>query len=340
MSARTLASLFASTLLLALGASADAGSLFVANNGADGIGCGSKTAPCRSITQAIANAQAGDRIVVGPGRYGDLDGNGTLSGPGEESGAPGCGCLLAVNKPLSIASSDGAAATVIDAHTVDLLQNVLLITENATFGSPGKGFLVSGTANVDGKALVIDSNQVAVRGNQVVGPGITLHADAGIATVDASETILIEANQVIGWDVGIDTMGSGKTVRKNQVALNRVGIAAGSDCVVESNVVTGNGNGILNVGATTMAGNAVRGNPYGVVLDSPATIERNDFVGNGNGLWNQSNAAQDAGGNYWGAPSGPGIPPADSVHDEVGSGPTTAVPFATKPFKVKAPIKP
>lgn len=340
MSPRTLTSLCASAILLVLGASADAGTLFVANNGIDGVGCGTKAAPCRSITQAITNAQAGGRIVVGPGRYGDLDGNGTLAGSGEETGAPGCGCLLAVNKALSIESSDGAAATVIDAHTVDLLQNVLLITENATFGSPGKGFLVSGTASVDGKGLVIDSNEVAVRGNQFVGPGISLDADAGIATVDASETILIEANQVIGWDVGIDTMGAGKTVRKNQVALNRVGIAARSDCVVESNVVTGNGNGILNVGPVTIAGNAVRGNPYGVVLDSPATIERNDFVGNGSGLWNQSDAAQDASGNYWGSPGGPGSPPADSVHDEIGSGPTTAVPFATKPFKVKAPIKP
>src|SRR4029453_2805169 len=148
--------------------------------------------------------------------------------------------------------------------TVDLLQNVLLITENATFGSPGKGFLVTNTASLDGKGLVVDSNQVAVRGNQVGGPGSSLPSDAGIATVDASETILIEANQVIGWDVGIDTMGAGKTVRRNQVAVNRVGIAARSDCVVESNVVTGNGNGILNAGATPLVGNAVRGNPYGI----------------------------------------------------------------------------
>src|SRR5262249_55514026 len=152
------------------------------------------------------------------------------------------------------------AATVIDAHTVDLLQNVLLITQDASFGSPGKGFLVTNTANVDGKGVVIDSNQVAVRGNQVVGPGRhDVHNDAGIATVDATETILIEANQVVGWDVGIDTMGSGKTVRKNQAAFNRIGIAARSDCVVESNVVSGNQNGILNVGPTTLSGNAVRG---------------------------------------------------------------------------------
>ena len=49
-----------------------------------------RTAPCRSISRGIANAADGDTIVVGPGRYGDLDRDGTLSEPNEEgpSGHP------------------------------------------------------------------------------------------------------------------------------------------------------------------------------------------------------------------------------------------------------------
>ena len=63
----------------------------VANNGVDSASCGTSANPCRSITQAIANAADGDRIVVGPGTYGDLNNDGVLgNSPGEENpGFPG-----------------------------------------------------------------------------------------------------------------------------------------------------------------------------------------------------------------------------------------------------------
>ena len=62
----------------------DAATLHVANNGIDSDTCGAGSAPCRSISRAIVNAAAGDTIVVGPGRYGDLNGDGSFGGPGEE----------------------------------------------------------------------------------------------------------------------------------------------------------------------------------------------------------------------------------------------------------------
>src|SRR5262247_2574920 len=58
--------------------------LSVANNGIDSTTCGSSGAPCRSISQAIAHASEGDTVVVGPGRYGDLNGNRILGEVGEE----------------------------------------------------------------------------------------------------------------------------------------------------------------------------------------------------------------------------------------------------------------
>src|SRR3981081_3085672 len=119
-------------VLVALAPCAYAKTIFVANNGADSSTCGpTGHAPCRSITQGIHNAANGDLIIVGPGKYGDLNGNGVLGEPGEETPAANCFCMLAVNKSVTIVSSDGAAATVIDAHTVDVFNNVVFTANGA-----------------------------------------------------------------------------------------------------------------------------------------------------------------------------------------------------------------
>jgi hypothetical protein len=62
--------------------------LYVANNGMDSSTRGSSDNPCRSITNAIANTAPGHKIVVDPGRYGDLNGNGILGESGDESLGP------------------------------------------------------------------------------------------------------------------------------------------------------------------------------------------------------------------------------------------------------------
>ena len=62
---------------------AKAKTLNVANNGVDSATCGDKNSPCRSLSKAITNASAGGKIIVGPGRYGDLDGDGTFGETGE-----------------------------------------------------------------------------------------------------------------------------------------------------------------------------------------------------------------------------------------------------------------
>ena len=125
---RTMASAFVVALLFAVAPRADAATRYVTDTGADGPGCGlALTSACRSISQAIALAGVGDTVLVGPGRYGDLNDNGILGEPGEEFGAPGCGCVLAVNKAVTLVSSGGAAVTWIDARAVNAIQNVLLI---------------------------------------------------------------------------------------------------------------------------------------------------------------------------------------------------------------------
>src|SRR5262249_55607768 len=148
-----------------------AGSLYVANNGVDGPGCGPTESPCRSIGQAIARAVSGDSIIVGPGRYGDLNANGVLGEPGEENPdafSPGCGCMLGINKGVRLISSDGAAETVIDARTIPSNTNVLIIATDVQFGKPGEGFTVTNPSG-SGSGIVIDGSNVRVMGNQVFG---------------------------------------------------------------------------------------------------------------------------------------------------------------------------
>lgn len=339
-------------LLLLLNPPAHAAKLYVANNGVDalacglmvlGSSCGSQTNPCRSITCALQYAQADDTIVVGPGRYGDVDGDGVIGEPGEETGSLGCGCMLSVNKSVTLVSSEGAAATVIDATTVQVNTNVLLILNGGEFGQPGKGFTVTDPMPAYGAGIAIDSANVKVRGNQVVSvlPG---HAPGVFAL--GGGPIRIENNQVIGyWDFGIWAEGTGKTVRRNQVSLRggQVDIFARGDSVITKNVITG---AFATVGVqasdgVTVMGNAAYGTLRGILIVPPfsGVVARNNLVGMTCGLVNAGQTDVDARLNYWGAASGPGPAPASSVCNQSG-GTTMATPFATAPFKVKAPIKP
>src|SRR5262245_46449517 len=89
------------TVVVASSASAQT-TRYVAENGQDASGCGGGWATaCRSITQAIGLANAGDIILVGPGRYGDLNRNGVIGEAGEENGSPGCGCVLSINRNVA-----------------------------------------------------------------------------------------------------------------------------------------------------------------------------------------------------------------------------------------------
>jgi len=63
------------------------------------------------------------------------------------------------------------------------------------FGQPGKGFTVGGI--VGGFGIAIDSNDVTVRGNRVVGLFYFDDDSTGIVTLNDAP-VLIEGNEVIG----------------------------------------------------------------------------------------------------------------------------------------------
>ena len=344
--------------------------IHVANNGIDAPLCGlPQTLPCRSITQAVKNAGNGDHIVVGPGIYGDLSDDGTIGQTGEEAGAPGCGCVLAINKGVIVTSTDGAASTVINAHNVDVIQNVLVIGNGAEFGRPSQGFTVTNTReqSIANSGIVIDATNVKIRGNQVISVFTTVtvlnpltqqperlpvRGSVGIGVVNSTETILIEANQVIGWSTGIHVEGAGKMVIGNQVSLNDTGILADGDNNIAGNGVIANEFGMILDGLVEASGNALIGNEGpGVEIDTTnnVVVQKNNIFGNDaqdlTGTGRACGVVYDgattllASHNFWGSSNGPGPHPGDNVCN-LNSGTIISTPFAAKPFVVNAPIRP
>ena len=314
--------------------------LYAANNGVDGASCGPPASPCRTITRAIANAVPGDTIQVRPGLYGDLDDDGNLGETGEEVPPAGCDCLLSINKPVTLISTDGAAATVINAAAVVVRTNVRIIASDVEFGRPDHGFLVTNAGATNAGGIVIDGTNVKVRGNQVLRTNGGIEGYGVEAVNNASEIVLIEGNQSVGWSAGIVVQDSGKKVSQNQVSFNGAGIAAYGGSVV-GNVSIHNTDGFVLTGPASAVGNAAYGNRDGfvaVVLDG--VIQKNNMFGNRRcGLMNTGTPGLVATHNYWGAVTGPGGDPADYACN-LNNGSTITTPFATTRFAVNPGFEP
>lgn len=318
-------------------ATATAGTLNVAVTGADADGCGTKTAPCRSISRAIANAVPGDKIVVGPGRYGDLDADGVLGEPGEESDAGGA--MILIDKALTIESAQGAANTLIDASGANL--NAVSIGANGVkFGKAKKGFTVTGSARV-GVAIGIGTN-VTVSGIRAVRNAIGFGSKASGLVF---RTNVAEANTGDGF---LFTGGGSSFTACRATANGGNGFALSGDngghvvksCVASANgedgflvfangstvnKSVGNGNDVgLRIGGATTPGqlgtNAFLGNrTAGVVVTAAnVTLTKSNIFGNGSnggncGITTAGSGSVTLDKICFGAPTGPGDDPADQV---------------------------
>jgi hypothetical protein len=317
------------TVWLTAGA-VDAATLHVASNGSDNNACGSRSAPCRSINRAIANALDGDRIVVGPGTYGVA---------AEGSDPLGCLCMIHVNKSVTLVSRDGAGATVLDVGFADL-RGVVIEANSVIFGASDKGFTITNSRR---EALLLGgaTTDVKVQGNVAMRNG-----------ANGNDAFMIQ--------------GAGHTVIGNWARDNaRSGFGiAGSDHIVKGNWSSNNLQGVEITASGRFIRNAIVGNTLdGVVVNVAGRvllIRRNDVLGNGQhglrifrfdgiitqnniygnatiasncGLLNQSGGSVNAPENFWGAPSGPGPDPADAVCDDLGSV-TLVEPVATKEFNI------
>lgn len=290
----------------------------VAANGVDEFPCGGESNPCRSITFGIQNANPGDTVLVGPGKYGDLNNDGFLNEPGEEGGEIGfgCQCMVRVYKGVRIVSSHDAAVTVLDSSAMATPTITVFITANdVQFGLLNHGFLLRAPSNYTG-VYVFASTGVTVAGNIATG------AANGISTDGGSDNV-IEHNIANGNIVGFELGGTNLIARSNHASGNVLGfIVYGTHTTLTKNIASANSDsGFVIAGSpgVVLSRNLTTGNLHGFRVETGTTprIVRNNIYGNQNcGIFNRSDATIDATRNYWGAPSGPGPDPADIVCDQ------------------------
>lgn len=255
--------------------------LHVANNGMDAADCGERHAPCRSIGQTIANANAGDTILVGIGRYGDVNGDGTFGGPGEEQPGAG-GCLICVTKSLRILSVHGAVSTVIDAtstHTPELLSAVLISADATTFGAPDKGFTITNSPR-DG-LMVQSAGDVRIAGNvSLNNANFGFHFIAGRGPVTASENVATASQ--FGFFV-FGPFATGSPARVDLVSNVATRNTSTGFVFVTPDGVTVSHRLLGNVASNN--GNFTDGAGNGVVLStSGVLVQNNTFAANVTGM--------------------------------------------------------
>jgi hypothetical protein len=327
---------------LVLGAAAGparAATLHVASTGTDSLACGPAGDPCRSISRAIDNAGVNDRIVVGPGRYGpDLNGNGILGEPGEEPGP------VHVNKPLTLVSEAGAAATVIDAGGLPIpVLRIGIAGSRSGIGRPNEGF----TFLNGGWGLATDNpfpGEATIAGNIAAG-----NLENGFL-LESGATYVVTDNLAIKNGSGFLVHGGTAHAFKGNVAVANtvygVRVNGGSGHVLAGNVAIGNGIGFTATGTgLTFRRNSALGNTsfgMGFFDGAVARLTQNNIHGNDPGsncgLTTGSGASVDAADNFFGAASGPGPDPADDVCINPGSS-AVFTPFAVKEFAVFTPWK-
>lgn len=319
-----------------IGYPAFAATLLVAVNGIDGPTCGPTTSPCRTITRAITNAVDGDTVVVGPGRYGDVDGDHALSGSQEEPpNLNGCGCAIDISKRVTIVARDGAAATVIDGGGA-VADAVRLSADGAVFGRRNKGFTLTGGTNqsalrvvandatVTGHIFTRNYYGVVAQGSRNVVASCRFFGNGPEALLVIGDDNLVTETAASGADsIAFNIAGDRNTLKGVVAVQNFVGVSLlGTSNVVTASVVNGNAGPGIELTGTGNTLTITKTNLIGNGTDSP--INCGLFV---SGAGNTVTAA----GNYWGAATGPGSDPADAVC--VGGGTAVTTPFASAEFK-------
>jgi parallel beta-helix repeat protein len=358
-------------LALVIGGAASAAppaTIHIANNGVDSATCGGSAAPCRSIYAGLQRARAGDTVLVRPGLYGDLNGDGLLGGAGEE---PNLGrTAVYVDKAVRLLSTNGAVVTVINAGG-GVFNTVEINSNGVTFGAVDQGFTVAGAqfqgiytfgitnARISGNiAAGLPSSGILVESSGVVEVSDNVVHDnggSGITALASSESarVLIRRNKVYANSSGINAGSFGShEISHNEISNNlNAGLSLDfTPSMVFRNLITGNGIGItsnswspdrLPTAGPTLVRNTLIGNQTtGVQIAAgpvPFTLRENNVYGNGTGPYeyfancgvaNFSGAPLNLANTYWGAGTGPGANPADST---CGNDPVITTPFATRP---------
>lgn len=367
-SRRARATLLALPLILVslTGTPAAAATIYVGNHGSDGASCGAVDAPCRTISQGVRVAADGDRIVVQPGVYGDVDGDGDFVSPGDEPAQvdEGCECLISVDKSVTIVSEAGAGATILRG-AIDSMFTVVIDAPNVTLGRKKQGFAIVGDLQHDGLGVRVSSRAIGAR----VEGNLFSRLDQGLFV--AGDGSRIVGNRIAEvFRQGIHAEGSGMTIAanvleqigtpgENSSALHVVGRGSVGH-VIDRNLVVGNlgigiyvddGAGNASTSPHAVTDNLVVGNRAAgikVVLGKSSggaringnSLYANDGESGGNcGLMTLSaGPAIDATNNWWGSPAGPGPDPSDDVCS-VGTAPQTGAAAAVPFVRVAPPMR-
>jgi hypothetical protein len=140
-----------STFIISGVANATGRSIYVTTDGTDSATCGAQASACRSISRGLENAIDGDTILVGAGRYGNISGSTAYTGPGDEHPELRdhyyfvTGCIICIEKAVSIYSLHGPSVTVIEGAALTSQEATVLIHhEGVNFGAAGRGFTITG----------------------------------------------------------------------------------------------------------------------------------------------------------------------------------------------------
>ena len=157
--------------------------------------------------------------------------------------------------------------------------NTALVGGPATIrNNTTQGIAFNGSALVEGNTLIAGAGSMF---DEFFGSGID---------VQAGEGWLIKDNVVRGFLRGtaIDIpSGASGTVSGNTLDDNQIAIETASDSIIESNVVTGGGDGIVSsLGSPTLTGNAITGlTGRGLALSGSPLLSGNTSCENGQNLW-------------------------------------------------------
>ena len=283
---------------------AGAATVRVAVNGVDGQQCGiGKALPCRTITRAIGNATVGDTIEVGPGRYGDVDGDGQFTSPGDEPAQVDIGCDCVVHVPLEkrlvIVSRLGAAATVVHAGGA-LVRVVDVDAAGTVFGKAKKGFTLTGSGDsrgLDSSApdLTVAGN-VAVRngshGMRISGDRLVLSGNQAGANgasgfqLDGARDVVVTGNVANGnANDGFDQVNRGTFAGNTAIANGGAGFSQQDDDVTyRASTALGNGGAGFEVNQgdrTVLVGILAQGNATGIETGGDdVVVSKSSVVGN------------------------------------------------------------
>lgn len=183
--------------LLLLSTASLAKTHYVEKWGTDGMECGSKTAPCETIGQAILNAGDRDKIIVGPGVY-------------EEA--------ITINREgLKLESVAGRFGTFIDSSGSGV-NAVDISVSKCQFGKKKKGFTLVGNsafpAGTDG--IVIDD---ATRAGCKIDSNRLINYDDAI--VIRGEKHQVRNNMITSFGgIGIDCEACSKVLLQDNVLMN------------------------------------------------------------------------------------------------------------------------